>query len=84
MLLHKAGQKVDEARGVFNKKSRTFVRVGQDFVSIFAVPGVFYAPREEPLACEASALTTELTALNLSILTPKIGFVNKSSEQPAS
>ena len=31
-----------------------------------------------PLACEASALTTELTALNPSILPPDIGFVNIS------
>jgi len=52
---HLVSPKFGEARGVFNKKSRTFVWVGQDFVSIFTVLGVSYVLSETPLACEAIA-----------------------------
>ena len=45
--------------------------MGQDFVSIFAVLGGSYLLWETPLVCEASALTTELTAQNRIYFTPK-------------
>ncbi len=55
-------------------------------VEVKAGEGRWWAVQDlnlSPLACEASALTTELTAPNLSILTPKIGFVNFKSQQPS-
>ena len=66
----------DEARGVLNKIPGLPSGRGQDFVSVFGVQTVFRALYERPLACEASALTTELTAQIISILALKTSFVN--------
>jgi len=59
-------------RNPVRAKTRHLLLRGPNFVS---GPRDFEAS-PAPLACEASALTAELTARNISILVGKVSFVN--------